>query len=95
MNGLNLSETDKKWLTRLETDNKRSAIRYVVGGILICISLYYLVLSGNNNDIHKAVLYGILGCAFIAVQYTYKIYYKIIKKMKDYIEELENRNMTL
>jgi hypothetical protein len=44
------------------------------------------------NDIHKAVLYGIIGGALIGVQYTYKIYFKIIKKMRDYIEEAERRN---
>lgn len=92
MNGLRLSEKEKKWLTRLESDDKGSILRYVVGVILICISFYYLVLAGKYIDIHKAMLYGTLGGVFIVVQYTYKIYYKIIKKMKDYIEDIERRN---
>jgi hypothetical protein len=94
MNDLNLSDKEKKWLRRLETDDSGSIFRYVVGGLLICVSIYYLVLAGNNNDIHKAVLYGIIGGALIGVQYTYKIYFKIIKKMRDYIEEKDKTNIS-
>ena len=93
MNGLNLSEKEKKWIIRLEKDYNGAILRYIVGTILIVVSIYYFIQAGDKNNIHKAILYGILGGAFITVQYTYKIYYKIIKKMKEYIEELEKRNV--
>jgi hypothetical protein len=93
MNGLHLSEKEKKWIIRLEKDYNGAILRYIVGTILIVVSVYYFIQTGDKNNIHKAILYGILGGAFIAVQYTYKTYYKIIKKMKEYIEDLEKRNV--
>ncbi len=92
MNGLKLSKKEQNWLKRLEIDNASSIIRYVIGGILICVSIYYFVLAGNNIDSHKALLYGILGGASITVQYTYNMYFKIITTMKNYIEEKDKTN---
>lgn len=91
MSGLNLSDSEKKLILKFETDNKASVIRYIIGGTLIVISIYLFVQKGNENN-HVAVLYGILGGVFIVIQYSYNIYFRIIKKTKNYIQEIEAKS---
>ncbi len=91
MKGLNFSDLEKKWISRFEADNKASVIRYIIGGIFIVISIFYCIQKRSDNH-HVAVLYGILGVVFIVIQYSYDKYFRIIKKMKNYIQEIEEKN---
>jgi len=95
MNGLNLSEKEKRWLTRLETDYKGRILRNIIGAILLIVSIIYFIKYiqyGDSNDFHNTIVYFLLGAIFIVVQHTYKTYYTIIMKMKDYIKALEKKN---
>ena len=92
MNQLKLSNEEEKLLRKLEQDQKGAIIRYMIGGILICIAIVCLVMfirSGDRFEFYGILLYGGLGIASILVQRTYIKYNLIIKKMKKYITELE------
>ncbi len=91
MSSLNLSDSEKKILEKLENDSKRLPLRYIAGGILICIGIAYpfFIQNSDESEFYKAVFFVVFGSSLIAVHNSYKNIYLIIKKMKDYIKELE------
>ncbi len=91
---MNLSDKEKKFLLRFEKDVENMFIRYFVGGLFLCLAIIGLIMfitSKNKDGFLMAIFFGAFGSAFLLVSRVYKKLYTIIKKMKQYIEELENK----
>lgn len=89
---MNLSEKDEKFLLLVEKNIARIFLYYIAVGFLLCLAIAGLIF-GIKFEAQKGFFYafffGALSFFLLVISRLYQKFYTIIKKMKQYIKELE------
>ena len=89
---MKLSESEEKFLLKLEKGLKRAYIVYISVGISLCGAIVCLVMGivrGSEKSFDDALLCAVLGSSLFSITYAYRKMFKIVSKMKKTIEDLE------
>lgn len=80
-----LSEKEKKFLSRMEKINERSSYNYALSGMVFFLAIFSLIIGIIDNRVYYfwAIYFGSLGIfSFLTVR-THKKFIQIIQKLKD------------
>ena len=89
---MKLSESEEKFLLRLEKNMKRVQIAYLSVGISICAAMVCLIIGivrGREESLVAALICGGIGVSLFSITRAYQKMFIIISKMKQAIKDLE------
>ncbi len=89
---MNLSESEEKYLLKLENNLRRAYIAYISVAISLCGAIVCLIIGfvrGSEKSLNAALLLAILGISLFSITRAYQKMFVIISKMKQTIKDLE------
>jgi hypothetical protein len=89
---MNLSESEEKFLLRLEKNVKRAYVAYISAGISLCAAVVCLIIGmlQDREELNlTALICGLIGVSLFSVTRAYQKMFIILSKMKQTIRDLE------
>ncbi len=89
---MKLSESEEKFLLKLEKELKRVYIPYISVGIALCGAILCLIIGivrHSEKSLYAALLMAISGISLFSITRAYQKMFTIVSKMKQTIRELE------
>jgi len=89
---MNLSESEEKFLLKLEKNLERVYIVYISVAISLCGAIVCLIMGlvrGSEKSLNAALFLAILGISLFSIMHAYQKMFKIVSKMKKMIKNLE------
>jgi hypothetical protein len=89
---MNLSESEEKFLLKLEKNLEKVYIVYISVAISLCGAFVCLIMGlvwGREKLFNAALVLAILGISLFSVTRAYQKMFKIVSKMKQTIKDLK------
>ena len=89
---MNLSESEEKFLFKLEKNLEKVCIVYISVAISLCGAIVCLIMGlvrGSEKLFNAALLLAILGISLFSITRAYQKMFKRVSKMKQTIKDLE------
>jgi hypothetical protein len=88
---MNLSESEEKFLLKLEKNLERVYIVYISVAISLCGAIVCLIMGlvrGSEKSLNAALFLAILAISLFSIMRAYQKMFKIVSKMKKIIKGL-------
>jgi len=82
---MNLSESEEKFLLKLEKELKRVYIPYISVAISLCGAILCLIMwlvRGSEKSLLAALFLAISGISLFSITYAYQKMFKIVSKLR-------------
>ncbi len=89
---MNLSESEEKFLLKLEKNLEKVYVVYISAAILLCGAILCLIIGivrGSEKSVVAAIFLATVGVILFLVMHAYQKMFKIMSKMKQTIKDLE------
>ncbi len=89
---MNLSESEEKFLLKLEKNLEKVYIVYISVAISLCGAIVCLIMGlvrGSEKSLNAALFLAILGVSLFSIMRAYQKMFKIVSKMKKMIKDLQ------
>jgi hypothetical protein len=89
---MNLSESEEKFLLKLEKNLEKVYIVYIsvamsLGGAILCLIMG--LVRSSEKTLNAAIFLAMLGISLFSTMHAYQKMFKIVSKMKQTIKDLE------
>ena len=82
---MNLSESEEKFLLKLEKNLEKVYIVYISVAISLCVAIVCLIMGlvrGSEKSLNAALFLAMLGISLFSVMRAYQKMFKIVSKLK-------------